>query len=360
LFARQQAIKQIKRRRNLWEKGAKIMRDIRLVSAPSNLTHRVLLMGTILIGSAAMTTMGALPAAAATPFAYVANSGSNTVSIINTATGAVVATVSVGTTPTGVAITPNGSAVYVTNAGSNTVSIINTITRKVTATVSVGSGPNGVAITPNGAHAYVANGASGTVSIVNPVTQKVTATVSVGSTPTGVAITPNGSAVYVNTVSQKVTATVPVGTKPIGVAMTAHAAYVANNGSDTLSIINTVTQKVTTVGLGGPFLGTNPYGVAISPSGSKAYVTMQDSVATCPAYGGEVEVVSTYTQSLTDDIGSGFGGGLTGVAFVPGQYLAYVTETCSNNVAQVNTYTELVGNNNFVTVGSGPQGVAIR
>ena len=60
--------------------------------------------------------------AEAAPFAYVAN-GSNpgTVSVIDTATNTVVATVAVGSNPIGVAVTPDGKHVYVTNQTSQTV-----------------------------------------------------------------------------------------------------------------------------------------------------------------------------------------------------------------------------------------------
>ncbi|MGD0646122.1 MAG: hypothetical protein ABSA75_14555 [Candidatus Bathyarchaeia archaeon] len=40
----------------------------------------------------------------------------------------------------------------------------------VTATVTVGSIPEGVAITPNGTYAYVTNAFSGTVSVINTTT----------------------------------------------------------------------------------------------------------------------------------------------------------------------------------------------
>jgi YVTN family beta-propeller protein len=74
------------------------------------------------------------------PFAYVTNSGSGTVSVIATATNAVVATVPVGAAPFGVAITPNGAFAYVTfnNINSNTVPVIATATNTVVATVAVG------------------------------------------------------------------------------------------------------------------------------------------------------------------------------------------------------------------------------
>jgi YVTN family beta-propeller protein len=81
-------------------------------------------------------------------FAYVANFRSNTVSVIDTASNTVTATVRVGTNPFAVAITPDGIRAYVTNFGDNTVSVIDTPSNTVTATVSVGTNPLGVAINP--------------------------------------------------------------------------------------------------------------------------------------------------------------------------------------------------------------------
>src|SRR5262244_2845507 len=66
--------------------------------------------------------LGSTPAEAK-PFAYVTNSASNTVSVIDTATNTVVATVPVGSVPLGVAITPDGTRAYVANPGSGTVSV---------------------------------------------------------------------------------------------------------------------------------------------------------------------------------------------------------------------------------------------
>ena len=46
------------------------------------------------------------------------------------------------------AITPDGDFAYVTNADSDNVSVIETATNTVTATIAVGDNPIGVAITP--------------------------------------------------------------------------------------------------------------------------------------------------------------------------------------------------------------------
>src|SRR5437762_6569373 len=60
--------------------------------------------------------------------AYVANADTNTVSVVDTASNTVLATIPVGPipfAPIGIAITPDGTRVYVTNAG-DTVSLTNT------------------------------------------------------------------------------------------------------------------------------------------------------------------------------------------------------------------------------------------
>src|SRR5262249_42188023 len=120
--------------------------------------------------------LGSIPAEAK-PFAYVTNSGSGTVSVIDTATNTVVATVGVGGDPRGVAITPDGTHAYVTNIRSNTVSVIDTATNTVVATVPVGLSPFGVAITPDGTHAYVTNSFGNNVAVIDTATNTVVATV---------------------------------------------------------------------------------------------------------------------------------------------------------------------------------------
>src|SRR5205814_4182247 len=63
--------------------------------------------------------------------AYVADSCSNMVAVIDTAANSMIATIPVGLDPMGIAITPDGTHVYVTNFVSNTVSVIDTATNTV-------------------------------------------------------------------------------------------------------------------------------------------------------------------------------------------------------------------------------------
>ena len=143
--------------------------------------------------------LAAFPAEAQ-PFAYVANGGSDTVSVIDTATQppSVVATVPVGMSPDGVAVTPNGKRVYVANASSNTVLVIGAATNTVVGLpIPVGVNPIGVAVTPDGTQAYVTNFNDGTVSVINTATKTVVQTVLSGTGADAVAVSPDGTHVYV-------------------------------------------------------------------------------------------------------------------------------------------------------------------
>ncbi len=122
-------------------------------------------------------------AAAAGPFAYITNGTSNNVSVIDTSSNTVVATIPVGTFPVGVAVNPAGTRVYVANFSSNNVSVIDTSTNTVVATVTVGTNPYGAAVNPAGTRVYVANFSSNNVSVIDTGTNTVVATVMVGTGP---------------------------------------------------------------------------------------------------------------------------------------------------------------------------------
>ena len=58
--------------------------------------------------------------------AYITNDGSGNVSVIDTATNTVTATIPVGAAPFAVAVSPDGGTVYVANIDSDNVSAIAT------------------------------------------------------------------------------------------------------------------------------------------------------------------------------------------------------------------------------------------
>lgn len=119
----------------------------------------------------------------------------NLVSVIDTASNTLVDTITVRMCPLGVAITPDGTHVYVTSGISNTsgaVSVIKTATNAVIATVHLGFAvsPEGVAITSDGTRAYVVSFAPSSVSVIDTANNTVTAAIGVGPGPNWIAISP--------------------------------------------------------------------------------------------------------------------------------------------------------------------------
>src|SRR5215467_5899030 len=70
--------------------------------------------------------------------AYVANNQSNSVSVIDTATNTVTATIPVGDGPSGAVFSPDGTRVYVMNTRDDIISVIDTATNTVAASIALG------------------------------------------------------------------------------------------------------------------------------------------------------------------------------------------------------------------------------
>jgi YVTN family beta-propeller protein len=136
-------------------------------------------------------------------FLVVANPDNNSVSFFDLRAdrNRRVATVPVQTEPNGVVFSPNGLRAYVANTVSGTVSVINVniangLISKPSVHIPVGTEPYALVLTPNGTRLYVANARSSTISVINTATNAVIATI--GNPfllePRGMAITNDGDA----------------------------------------------------------------------------------------------------------------------------------------------------------------------
>jgi YVTN family beta-propeller protein len=241
---------------------------------------------------------------------YITEAG-DTVSAIDTATHAVRSTITVGETPISVAFSPDGAHAYVANGGSDSVSVINTVTNTVATTIPIaGAGdfrptPVSVAVSPDGAHAYVANSffpaANGTVSVIDTTTNSVTATIPVGSTPDVVAVSPDGARVCVTNYWDGV---VEVGPK------------IVSWGAGTVSVIDTASRAVTSI----VTVGSLPRGVAVSTDSSRAYVANVGSntvsvISTAPDFSAPSEKLIGGLIGAVDRDGSGWF--VVGNKFIP-------------------------------------------
>ncbi|MEU0068236.1 beta-N-acetylglucosaminidase domain-containing protein [Streptomyces sp. NPDC006332] len=223
--------------------------------------------------------------------AYAANQGSNSVSVIDVASGEVTATVAVGHVPAGLALTPDGDTLWVANYTDGTVQPVDTGTLKAGAPVTVGSGPENMAITPDGTTLYVANIHDNTVTPVDVATGTAKAPIPVGPGPFNVVAAPDGKTVYVSnsggsTVTPIDTATddteptllVPGQAYGLAISPDGRTLWVSPSNGDRITPVDTVTGAPGT----SITVGRSAFDVGLDWNGATAYVTTADGNALVP------------------------------------------------------------------------------
>ena len=288
--------------------------------------------------------------------AYVGNNSATTVSVIDTTTNQVTATITTGTGPNGVSITPDGTKVYVSNELDGTVSVVSTATNAVLTTIHTGGAPQPSQVSPDGSTVYVADNDGNGIDVIDTATDTLRTTVPAAGAPVGLAISPDGSLIYVadrytNTVvalstqTLTVTATIPVGQTPLAVAFTSDGGtvYVANanfQGSGSVSVIDVATNAVTAT----IAVGNGPAGLAFTPDGTKLYVAnLLDN---------SVSVIAPATGSVTATLQ--VPGGAVAVAITPDGHTVYAT---GNLVTPITVATGALGTP--IRVGAAPNSIAI-
>jgi YVTN family beta-propeller protein len=155
--------------------------------------------------------------------------------IIDTASYAVVNTIAVGACPETVTASPDGAYLYITHYDTCSVSAVNLTTGSSTA-VALGDAPLAVVFAPDSEHAYVRN--VGSLTVIDTTTNDAN-DIDAGDLPRGMQLSPDGK-----------------------------RAYITNFGDGTLSVVDTITKSVaTTVDVPG-----YPEAVAVSPNGERIYV----------------------------------------------------------------------------------------
>jgi YVTN family beta-propeller protein len=130
--------------------------------------------------------------------AYVVNGNSQDVSVIDTATNQVVATVPLGRGLRPGVASPDGKHVYVPDSCSDMIWVIDTASNEaVRAGIQVGRAPHSIAVSPDGKTGYVTNLGAGTVSVIDTAKNAVVSTIQVGPNPKGVTFAVEGKRAYV-------------------------------------------------------------------------------------------------------------------------------------------------------------------
>ncbi len=335
-------------------------------------THKLVLGPVIRVVMFALLLAGfGSGAALAQTRGYVTNAHDNTVSVIDTTTASVIATVPVGSSPSAVAVTPNGRFAYVTNLFSNTVSVISAASNTVVATVPLGISPGGIAITPNSAFAYVTSSSGSNISVIDTATNTVVTTMPVAF-PFMLAMAPVGNLGYVthgafangvtviNTATNSVITDIPIPADvTISAAVTPDGAFVyvtclSFTAGSKLAVIDAATNTVLAIV---PLPATFAPGVALTPVGAFAYVANNGGGVCCVGPGpSSISVIDTSSNTEVSRISLPVGFSPNGVAVTPDGAFVYVTELSTNSVLVINTASNSVVT--IVPVGHFPQSIA--
>jgi YVTN family beta-propeller protein len=220
-------------------------------------------------------------------FVYAANIWGDSIAVIDPATLTVVFDIPVPS-PYGIALSPVAERMYVTNWYESSVTVLNSQSGEMLATIPVGNTPEAIAVTPNGESVYVGNVASSDVSVIDAMTNAVVATIPTAYFPYGIAVSPDGQEVYIATTSGNDTAvlvldtstntvvdSIPLSNTAINASFTPNGKQVYVSTSTTeIAVIDTQSRSVDhSISLSCKECYP-PENVVFSPTGNRAYASL--------------------------------------------------------------------------------------
>lgn len=270
----------------------------------------------------------------------------------------VIATVDVGRgVSDGLAVDPAHDAVYVVNAAHDSLTVIDTTTNEVEATIAVGDEPFRVAVDPAIDRAYVSNYLSSSVSVIDTTTHTVLRTITGFNNPRDLAVDPSTHLLYVTNymgnqdlvVVDPTTPGAPLTRTPIlesrpwavDVDPTTHRAYATTLFGGTLSTVEGTTIVDTL------YLHNGPTQVMVDPATKQAYV----------ARNGQITVVDISADAAVATGTLPAGTGASDVVLDPATGLLYVSNHAAGTVSVVDQATNTLLDT--VTVGTSPNAIGI-
>lgn len=268
----------------------------------------------------------------------VASVDDDVVAVIDNTDGRLASSISAGAAPQRVVVSKNEMMSLVGTTYTTAVHEFDGVTGQWLADFEAGTAPTGLALSPDGSTAYVVDqgmpgsgNGSGIVAVDMMMGQRQWRIPVAGAS--GVAVRPDARMVYLGSSAGSITAinahngalthTISLGsiagspslvTSPDNKSV--YAAYTQANGGNVFSLITTSTNRISaTISLGGGASSAGPF-VALSPDGTRAYVTLMSQ--------GAIAIVDLVHRRLlqTVSVGSDVNPGC--IAIHPNGMTAYV------------------------------------
>jgi YVTN family beta-propeller protein len=301
---------------------------------------------------------------------YVTNESSGDLSVIDSDSHEVIATVKLGKRPRGIHASPDGKTIYVALSGSpmappgvdestlpppdrnaDGIGVFDVASNKLLRVIGSGTDPEEFDLSKDGKLLYVSNEDAAQAAIVDIAAGQVVHQIPVGDEPEGVTASPDGKVVYVTSeatssifvidpVAAKVVKSFKVGRRPRDVAFlpSGAKAYVTCENDGKVVVIDPSKHAPTgAIQLGPPPDGVSevtikPMAITLSPDATKAYVST--------GRGKKVFVIDT----ATDKVLSSFEVGQRpwGIGVSPDGKLLYTANGPANDVSVLDLETETV------------------
>lgn len=302
------------------------------------------------------------PVAQAEPIAYVVNSTTKRVTLLDTETNTVVGTIPLpgAGEPRRIAVNSPGTMVYVSRDQSTLVNVISTFSNTVVATVDTGFSTTGIAVNRAGSRVYVTQGVFAKVAVIETVGNTVIASIPVAQDPYDVVVHPQGHRLYVSHSNARVTVIdtqanavmtsfVFPPTPPSGFALALELSrdgsrlYVTTGqGGGAVAVIDTATNTLRAV----VPIGAISYDMSLSPDGSRLYA----AISSPPS----VKVIDARCNTLLATVT--LPTNAFGIAVNPSGTRVYATGSASHNAYVINTSTNAL----IATVPVGPIGDSLH
>lgn len=282
--------------------------------------------------------------------AYVVNTYSDSLTVVDTGQLAVTATIPLGVQPMGLAFDPTARRLYAANNIADAVSAIDAAEQKPVASWTSVGGTWSVAVDPVLRQVYAVNSSDGGVSIFSSIDGSLKAKVNAGATGASAAAvnyttgmvyissgTLGGTVTAIDGRTNQVAARISVGDAPVGIAIdeSVDRVYVANQHSGTISVIDGGANQV--VATWKPPL-SNVWKLAVDPALKRLYASIPPP--TTGSFTG-LEVLDSSTGAFVAQVG-GQSAAAEDVAVNPKTHHVFLSDAGNGTVTVIDGSTNTV------------------